>query len=82
MAMQQGVLSNLPLATTRWRTKMYADDATIFINPAKEDHEATVGSAYITFITTNICIKLTKMNSKLSDRVYELTYSTSFGDLS
>ena len=47
-----------------------------------KDLEATVGLAYLTFLTANICIKLTKMNTKLSDRVYELTYSTNFGDLS
>jgi uncharacterized membrane protein YqjE len=41
MATQQGVLSKLPLAAARWRTSMYADDATIFINPTKEDLEAT-----------------------------------------
>jgi hypothetical protein len=39
-ATQQGVLTNLPLAATRWRTSMYADDAAIFINPLKEDIEA------------------------------------------
>ena len=37
MAMQQGVLSSLPLATARWRTSMYADDVAIFINLAKKD---------------------------------------------
>jgi len=41
MATQQGVLSKLPLAATRWRTSMYVDDAAIFINPTKEDLEAT-----------------------------------------
>jgi hypothetical protein len=39
-ATQQGVLTNLPLATTRWRTSMYVDDAAIFINPLKEDLKA------------------------------------------
>jgi hypothetical protein len=39
-ATQQGVLANLPLATTRWRTSMYVDDAAIFINPLKEDLKA------------------------------------------
>jgi hypothetical protein len=37
MATQQGVLSALPLPTTRWRTSMYADDAAIFTNPIKDD---------------------------------------------
>jgi hypothetical protein len=41
MATQQGVLSNLLLPVARWRTSMYADDAAIFINPTKEDIEAT-----------------------------------------
>jgi hypothetical protein len=40
MATQHGVLTTLPLATARWRTSMYADDAAIFINPLKEDLEA------------------------------------------
>jgi hypothetical protein len=40
LAMQHSILSKLPLATTRWRNSMYADGATIFINPLKEDLEA------------------------------------------
>jgi len=42
MATQHGVLTALPLPGARWRTFMYADDAAIFINPLKEDLEATM----------------------------------------
>ena len=40
MATQHGALTALPLAA-RWRTSIYAVDAAIFINPLKEDLEAT-----------------------------------------
>jgi hypothetical protein len=41
LATQHSILSNLPLAVARWRTSMYADDATIFINPLKRGHDHT-----------------------------------------
>jgi len=41
MATQHGALTALPLPAARWRTSMYADDVAIFINPLKEDLEAT-----------------------------------------
>lgn len=40
MANQHGLLTPLPMSTARWRTSMYGDDATIFINPLKDDLEA------------------------------------------
>ena len=42
MATQHGVLTALPLPAARWRTSMYADDTTIFINLIKDDLEATM----------------------------------------
>jgi hypothetical protein len=41
LATQHSILSDLPLAAARWRTSMYADDATIFINPLKRGHDHT-----------------------------------------
>jgi len=41
LATQHGILSPLPPAAARWRISMYADDAAIFLNPIKEDLEAT-----------------------------------------
>jgi hypothetical protein len=41
MATQHSALTALPLSAARWRTSMYADNAAIFINPLKEDLEAT-----------------------------------------
>jgi len=39
MAIGHNVLTGLPLAI-KWRMSMYADDASIFISPQKEDIEA------------------------------------------
>ena len=41
LATHQGILSPLPSAVARWWISMYADDAAVFINPIKEDLEAT-----------------------------------------
>jgi hypothetical protein len=40
LAIGRNVLTQLPLATAKWRTPMYVDDAAIFISPKKEDIEA------------------------------------------
>jgi hypothetical protein len=40
MATRQWIIVPLPLAAAKWRTSMYADDATIFINLIKEDVDA------------------------------------------
>jgi hypothetical protein len=40
LATQQGILTPLPLTIAKWRTSIYADDMTIFINPLREDVEA------------------------------------------
>ena len=51
LATQQGILTPLPSTAAKWRTSLYADDAAIFLNPAKDDVEAvkTILQAFGTF---------------------------------
>jgi hypothetical protein len=41
MVNQHGLLTPLPMSVARWRTSMFGDDATIFINPLKDDLEVS-----------------------------------------
>jgi hypothetical protein len=42
LATDQGTLSLLPRETARWRTSLYADDASIFLNPVRQYMQAVV----------------------------------------
>jgi hypothetical protein len=60
MATTQGILSPLPLATTRWSTSMYADDAAIFINPIKDDLDSVTTILWEFGMVSSLHINLQK----------------------
>jgi hypothetical protein len=60
MATQHNVVTTLPLAAARRRTSMYIDDATIFINPLKEDLEAITTILHEFGIISGLCINMQK----------------------
>ena len=77
LATQQEILTPSPLTATKWRTSIYAD-AAIFINPIKEDVEATITilQAFGTFSGLHINFKRYIKFIPKEERIHNLSRHT------